>query len=31
LEEYGSIEGILRAGSEMMDINFEEEFGILFQ
>lgn len=31
LEEYGSIEGILREGSEMMGLNFEEEFGILFQ
>lgn len=31
LEEYGSIEGILRAGSEMMGIDFEKEFGILFQ
>ncbi|MBQ8518145.1 MAG: hypothetical protein IJ455_00895 [Agathobacter sp.] len=31
LEEYGSIEGILRAGSEMMGIDFEEEFGILFE
>ena len=31
LEEYGSLEGILRAGSEMLGIDFEEEFGILFQ
>lgn len=31
LEEYGSIEGILREGSEMMGIDFEEEFGELFQ
>ena len=31
LEEYGSIEGILRAGSEMMGIDFETEFGSLFQ
>lgn len=31
LEEYGSLEGILRAGSEMMGIDFEEEFGNLFQ
>lgn len=31
LEEYGSIEGILRAGSEMMGIDFEKEFGELFQ
>ena len=31
LHEYGSLEGILRAGSEMMGIDFEEEFGILFQ
>lgn len=31
LNEYGSLEGILRAGSEMMGIDFEEEFGILFQ
>ena len=27
LEEYGSIEGILRAGSETMGIDFEKEFG----
>lgn len=31
LEEYGSLEGILRAGSEMMGIDFEEEFGSLFE
>ena len=31
LEEYGSLEGILRAGSEMMGLDFEEEFGSLFQ
>ena len=31
LEEYGSLEGILRAGSEMMGIDFETEFGSLFQ
>ena len=31
LEEYGSLEGILRAGSEQMGIDFEEEFGILFE
>lgn len=31
LEEYGSLEGILRAGSEMMGIDFEEEFGNLFK
>lgn len=31
LEEYGSLEGILRAGSEMMGIDFEKEFGDLFQ
>ena len=31
LEQYGSIEGILRAGSEMMGIDFEKEFGNLFQ
>ena len=31
LEVYGSIEGILRAGSEMMGIDFETEFGGLFQ
>ncbi len=31
LQEYGSLEGILRAGSEMMGIDFEEEFGMLFQ
>jgi hypothetical protein len=31
LEEYGSIEGILRAGSETMGIDFEKEFGYLFQ
>ena len=31
LEEYGSIEGILRAGSEMMGLDFEKEFGHLFQ
>lgn len=30
-EQYGSIEGILREGSEMMGIDFEEEFGYLFQ
>lgn len=31
LQEYGSLENILRTGSEMMGIDFEEEFGILFQ
>lgn len=31
LEEYGSLEGILRAGSDMMGLDFEEEFGTLFQ
>ena len=31
LEEYGSIEGILREGSEMMGIDFEKEFGYLFE
>lgn len=31
LHEYGSLEGILRAGSEMMGIDFEKEFGNLFQ
>ena len=31
LEEHGSIEGILRAGSEMMGIDFETEFGYLFE
>lgn len=31
LEEYGSIEGILRAGSEMMGLDFEKEFGYLFE
>lgn len=31
LEEYGSLEGILRAGSEMMGIDFEKEFGSLFE
>lgn len=30
LREYGSIEGILRAGSEMMGVDFEKEFGNLF-
>lgn len=31
LQEYGSLENILRTGSERMGIDFEEEFGILFQ
>ena len=31
LEEYGSVEAILREGSDMLGIDFEEEFGILFQ
>ena len=31
LEEYGSIEGILREGSEMMGLDFEKEFGYLFE
>ena len=31
LKEYGSLEGILRAGSEMLGIDFEKEFGSLFQ
>lgn len=31
LEQYGSIEGILREGSEMMGIDFEKEFGYLFE
>ncbi|MBP3676991.1 MAG: hypothetical protein J6I97_01445 [Agathobacter sp.] len=31
MEEYGSLEGILRAGSEQMGIDFEKEFGDLFQ
>ena len=30
-QEYGSLEGILRAGSEMLGIDFEKEFGSLFQ
>lgn len=30
LHEYGSLEGILRAGSEMMGIDFEKEYGNLF-
>lgn len=30
-QEYGSLEGILRAGSEMIGVDFEEEFGYLFQ
>ena len=30
-QEYGSLEGILRAGSEMLDIDFEKEFGNYFQ
>ena len=30
LQEYGSLEGILRAGSEMMGVDFEQEFGNLF-
>ena len=31
LNEFGSIEGILREGSEMLGIDFEKEFGNLFQ
>ena len=31
LEEYGSIEGILREGSEMIGLDFEKEFGYLFE
>ena len=31
LEQYGSIEGILREGSQMMGIDFEKEFGYLFE
>ena len=31
LEQYGSLEGILRAGSEMMGLDFEKEFGYLFE
>ena len=31
LEQYGSIEGILREGSNMMGIDFEKEFGYLFE
>lgn len=31
LEEYSSFEGILRAGSEMMGLDFEAEFGYLFE
>lgn len=31
LELYGSLEGILRAGCEMMGLDFETEFGVLFQ
>lgn len=31
LQEYGSLEGILRAGSEMMNLDFEKEFGYLFE
>lgn len=31
LREYGSLEGILRASSEMMGLNFEQEFGYLFE
>ena len=30
-QEYGSLEGILRAGSEMMGLDFEAEFGYLFE
>ena len=30
-QEYGSLEGILRASSEMLGIDFEKEFGSLFQ
>ncbi len=30
-QEYGSLEGILRAGSEMMGLDFETEFGHLFE
>ena len=31
LREYGSLEGILRASSEMIGIDFEQEFGSYFQ
>ena len=31
LDLYGSIEGILRAGCEIMGLDFETEFGVLFQ
>lgn len=31
LEEYGSLEGILRYGCETMGLDFEEEFGNLFE
>lgn len=31
LKEYGSLEGILRAGSEMLGLDFETEFGYLFE
>lgn len=31
LEMYGSIEGILREGSDMLGIDFEKEFGYLFE
>ena len=31
LQEYGSLEGILRAGSEMIGVDFETEFGNLFE
>ena len=31
LEEFGSIEGILREGSDMLGIDFEKEFGYLFE
>lgn len=31
LEQYGSLEGILRAGSDMLGIDFETEFGEFFQ
>ncbi len=31
LEEYGSVEGILREGSKMMGLDYEKEFGYLFE
>ena len=31
LEEFGSVEGIIREGSDMLGIDFEKEFGYLFE